>query len=226
MGVPRFTLRIWLPDRPGALGAVASRIGAVRGDLLGIDILERGGGRVIDELAVELPSDELLALLVAEVSEVDGVDVEDVREAPEDLPDTRVMALQSAAALVACASARAVPETLLACGRGDFQADWAAVVDLEEGTTLVSSGDTPPGAWLAAFILGSRAVDAGRGEGPGDIAWTVMEACCAGLVFGRRSHSFRALERRQIVLLGQIAEHRWQELNSRSSRRVHPSAVG
>ena len=36
-----YVVRIWLPDRPGALGAVASRIGAVRGDLIGVDILER-----------------------------------------------------------------------------------------------------------------------------------------------------------------------------------------
>jgi hypothetical protein len=52
--VETFVVRVWLPDRPGALGAVASRIGAVGGDLVGIDILERGGGRVIDELVVEL----------------------------------------------------------------------------------------------------------------------------------------------------------------------------
>ena len=45
-------VRVWLPDRPGALGQVASRIGAVRGDVVGIDILERGAGRAIDELAV------------------------------------------------------------------------------------------------------------------------------------------------------------------------------
>ena len=76
-----FVLRLWLPDRPGALGAVASRIGAVRGDLVGIDILERGAGQVIDELVVELPSDDLVSLLVSEVGQVDGVEVEDVRRA-------------------------------------------------------------------------------------------------------------------------------------------------
>ena len=26
-------MRVWLPDRPGALGQVASRIGAVKGDV-------------------------------------------------------------------------------------------------------------------------------------------------------------------------------------------------
>ena len=80
-----FVVRVWVPDRPGALGAVASRIGAVRGDLVGIDILERGGGRAIDELTVELPSDELVPLLIEEMSQVDGIDVEDVRPAADSL---------------------------------------------------------------------------------------------------------------------------------------------
>ena len=30
---PPYVVRVWLPDRPGALGQVASRIGAVRGDV-------------------------------------------------------------------------------------------------------------------------------------------------------------------------------------------------
>ena len=72
-------VRVWLPDRPGALGAVASRIGAVRGDVVGIEILERGGGRAVDDLVVQLPDDGLVDLLVAEMIQVDGVDVEDVR---------------------------------------------------------------------------------------------------------------------------------------------------
>src|SRR2546423_6348288 len=93
-------VRVWMPDRPGALGAVASRIGAVRGDLVGIDILERGGGRVIDELVVELPGDGLVPLLVAEMSQVDGVDVEDVRTATDSLRDPRLDALETAAVLV------------------------------------------------------------------------------------------------------------------------------
>ena len=37
----RYRLRIWLPDRPGALGLVASRIGAVGGDIEAVDILDR-----------------------------------------------------------------------------------------------------------------------------------------------------------------------------------------
>ena len=77
-----YVVRVWVPDRPGALGAVASRIGAVRGDLVGVEILERGAGRAIDELVVELPRADLLDLMISEVNEVAGVDVEDVRASP------------------------------------------------------------------------------------------------------------------------------------------------
>ena len=74
-----YVVRLWLPDRPGALGQVASRIGAVRGDVVGIDILEREGGQAVDELVVELPEESLVEALVREVRQVDGVFVEEVR---------------------------------------------------------------------------------------------------------------------------------------------------
>jgi UTP:GlnB (protein PII) uridylyltransferase len=74
----RYRLRVWLPDRPGALGLVASRIGAVGGDIVAVDILERSEGRAVDEFIVELPTDSLVALLRTEVHEVDGATVEEV----------------------------------------------------------------------------------------------------------------------------------------------------
>jgi ACT domain-containing protein len=75
----RYVLRIWLPDRPGALGLVASRIGAVGGDIVAIDILDRADGRAADEFVVELERDDLVELLRTEIHEVDGARVEDVR---------------------------------------------------------------------------------------------------------------------------------------------------
>src|SRR6478752_5955668 len=74
-----FVVRVWVPDRPGALGQVASRIGAVRGDVVGIDILERGGGSAIDELVVILPDDVTRELLLHEIGQVDGVAIEGLR---------------------------------------------------------------------------------------------------------------------------------------------------
>src|SRR5438874_1656791 len=37
MATAHVLVRVWLPDRPGALGQVASRIGSLRGDIVGVD---------------------------------------------------------------------------------------------------------------------------------------------------------------------------------------------
>jgi UTP:GlnB (protein PII) uridylyltransferase len=56
-----YVVRIALPDRPGALGLVASRIGAVGGDIVAINILERDEGHAVDEFVVEIGGQHLAA---------------------------------------------------------------------------------------------------------------------------------------------------------------------
>jgi hypothetical protein len=146
---------MWLPDRPGALGAVASRIGAVRGDVVGIDILERGAGRAIDELIVQLPDASLVDLLVSEISEVDGVDVEDLRPAPEPC-DARLDALDTAAVLVGSSTRSELVVKLVACCQEGFEADWVAAVDVDRPAIVASKGAAPAPEWLAAFVAGVR----------------------------------------------------------------------
>jgi ACT domain-containing protein len=80
--VGQYVVRVQLPDRPGALGQVASRIGAVGGDIVAIHILSRGGGRALDEFVIQLDG-SLTALLETEILEVDGVTLEDVAVRPE-----------------------------------------------------------------------------------------------------------------------------------------------
>jgi hypothetical protein len=195
-----FVVRVWLPDRPGALGAVASRIGAVRGDLVGIDILERGAGRAIDELVVSLPSDDLVPLLVKEMQQVDGVDVEDVRPLDGEVPDSRVAALESAAALLAQPDADSVCAALVKEVCRDFEAEWAAVVD---NGIVASHGDTPSLDWLTAFIAGAD------GTGVDEIATAALTSR-ATLMIGREGRPFRSRERRQLVALARIISWRLQ----------------
>jgi ACT domain-containing protein len=80
-----YVVRIALPDRPGALGLVASRIGAVGGDIVAINILEREDGRAVDEFVVEVDQ-ELIDLLQSEIHEVDGVSILDIRAADTTTP--------------------------------------------------------------------------------------------------------------------------------------------
>ncbi|MDQ3569493.1 MAG: hypothetical protein M3396_02505 [Actinomycetota bacterium] len=209
-------VRVWLPDRPGALGAVASRIGAVRGDLIGIDILERGAGRAIDELVVKLPSDDLVALLIDEMSEVDGVDVEDVRPVKDSRPDPRVGSLETAAVLVEQRSVGDLLGVLAHHARHDFEADWVVLVGADGAEALAAVGDVPPAPWLQAFVAGSGAsaqLSAGD-SGPDDVAWAELPTVGRTLVLGREGRPLRARERRQLLALARIAGARWSELVS------------
>lgn len=195
-----FVVRVWLPDRPGALGAVASRIGAVRGDLVGIDILETGAGRAIDELIISLPEEDLLPLLVKEMQEVEGVDVEDIRPVEGELPDARVAALESAAELLAQPDARSVCAMLVTHMTRDFEANWAVV--MHHGELQASNGDVPTAEWINAFVAGSEGAGAAE-VGPDDIAWASLGGGGA-LVIGRDGRPFRARERRQLTALARI----------------------
>lgn len=217
--VETYLVRVWLPDRPGALGQVASRIGAVRGDVVGIDILERGAGRAIDELIVSLPDGSLVDLLVAEIAQVDGVDVEDVRPIADPAThDARLGALESAARLVDSTGQDALLALLCADACADLDADWAAVVDVESASIGTSVGAVPSGGWLAAFLAGSRASEAvASGQaGPDDVAWAPMPAAQRELILGRRGRPFRSRERRQLAALARIADTCWGRLPRRT----------
>lgn len=218
-------LRIWLPDRPGALGQVASRIGAVRGEIVGIDILERGAGRAIDELAVELPDGSLTDLLVAEVQQVDGVDVEEIRPVADALHDPRLDALETAAILVGAQDADELAEATVVHARRVIGAAWAAMVNLDQGEVVAEAGEIPPVPWLLAFVAGSQAsarVTAGE-SGADDLVWSPLPASGLALVLGRDGHAFRARERRQVAALARIADTRAAELSRFRSRLSHPS---
>ncbi|HUP85237.1 MAG TPA: hypothetical protein VM143_06180 [Acidimicrobiales bacterium] len=220
--MPSYVVRVWIPDRPGALGAVASRIGSVRGDLIGIDILERGAGMAVDELVVTLPSDDLVSLLVKEISEVDGVAVEDVQPVPGlGLPDPRLAALETAALLVQQPTPQLVLDALVDRAAHDFSAAWVAVIDGDGRSVRAAFGSTPPASWIAAFVTGSRAASA---DGPDDMAWASLRGAGLDLVVARPGRPFRARERRQLGALAGIADVRWVELERVSGLRAHPSA--
>ena len=216
-----YILRLWIPDRPGALGQVASRIGAVRAEIIGIDILERGGGKAVDELAVELPDDSLVDLLVSEIRAVDGVDVEEIRPVDGSNHDPRAEALETAAIIVGASARVDLLEAVVTHGRRLLGGTWAAVVEIDDGAVLAVDGDVPPAAWLAAFVAGSRAA-AGSGASEGhldDVVWAPLPATALALVIGRSSSGFRARERRQVAALARIADTRLVDF----ARRAHPS---
>jgi prephenate dehydratase len=79
------TLRV--PDRPGALGAVASRIGSVGADITDVRVASRRDGVAEDVFHIDLPQRDgvdIVGLLLAEIRQVDGVVTPSVSEPPPD----------------------------------------------------------------------------------------------------------------------------------------------
>lgn len=200
-----FVVRLWLPDRPGALGQVASRIGAVHGDVVGIEILERGGGSAIDDLTVSLPDASLVDLLISEIRQVDGVAVEDVRSVSADRPDGSMAVLTTAATIVA-ASTKDRLDAACTSLRGLLDADWAVAMWMDGPEAVAQSGGVPDLEWLAAFFLGSEHLAAEHEYTPGDLVWARLARRSVALAAGRAGRVFHARERDEFRVLSGIVD--------------------
>ncbi len=91
-----YLLRVVLPDRPGALGAVATALGQVGADILSVDIVERSPGRATDDIVLEIPTDRLADSLVSAATSVPDVHVESIRPYAGQLDPHRELALLDA----------------------------------------------------------------------------------------------------------------------------------
>jgi hypothetical protein len=213
-------VRVWLPDRPGALGLVASRIGSVRGDIVGVDVLERGTDVAVDEFAVDLPDADLVPTLVREIEEVDGASVEEVRPVGH-FPDARLDALESAAALCGAASIDELHAALVAQTKREFLADWTALV--EGARVLAHAGDgVPSPEVLDALVAGTSAstLVSGGVTGPDDLAVASFTDHDAALLVGRDGHPLRRRERGQLLALVRIADRAWRLLGEYNVSRA------
>lgn len=71
-------VRVTLPDRPGALGQVARTLGVAGADIVQVVVLERSGGRAVDDFTVVWPGSARVDRLLAGLAAVPGVRVDGV----------------------------------------------------------------------------------------------------------------------------------------------------
>lgn len=202
----RLVVRVWLPDRPGALGLVASRIGALGADIVGVDVLERSRHVAVDEFAVVLPGEDLVPLLVREIGEVDGASVEEW-QLVERFPDPRLDALETVQQITQAGDPGDLARRLAIGVHAEFRADWGAVVRDTE-VLGAAGGEMPRASVLHALATGttaSPAVAAGE-AGPDDLAVAPLGDLGALLLVGRDGHPFRRRERQQLLALARIAD--------------------
>lgn len=201
--MPTFIVRLWLPDTPGTLGRVAAAIGNASGDVIGIEILERGAGMAIDELLVKLPNADQVEGMVVEISSVEGVAIEDVHPVAPDRSDQSVLALEVAANIMESPPDERL-QHMCAQVRYMLEGEWCAV--LRQGTLepLAVSGDVPDLGWVVAFLEGTRHLEQGDAVTLGDVAWAWIPELNGAIVCQRRRGTFRWRERQHLHLIVRI----------------------
>jgi hypothetical protein len=195
-------VRVWLPDRPGALGQVASRIGSVRGDVLAIEILEVGGGRVIDELVVALPDPSLVDLMMTEVHAIDGVSVEHVRETTDGHVDASVLSLSATAELAESPPDERVLRFIDGVERLT-EATWVMVA--RDGDVLASRGDVPTAEWVTSLLAGSRHLGDPHATSS-DMFWSDLPQSGMWVAAGREGRTVHDRERVRLDLFARVAD--------------------
>ena len=208
-----YLIRVQLPDRPGALGAVASRIGSVGGDVVSIEILQRDDGIVVDELGVGLAGDHLIDLLRDEILEVDGVVVESVRPVEGALPDRHTELLEVATELFKQDSAAGLLEHLIGRVCRSLAAEFVAVLDTDALRVTASLGGLPDPDELRAMALQGMSPPPDSQEVNGAVATAFLVSADLILVVGRSHPVLRDRERQWLSIMAELADHGWQELS-------------
>ncbi len=195
-----YLLRVVVPDRPGALGAIATALGQADADIHAVDVVEHlDDGTAVDDFVVALPPGRMPDGLVSACHQVEGVRVEYVGhylagdglhrdleavEALTDQPDQAERTLVKVAPEVFHADwalvvrrAHGVLEIVHA-GPGSPSADGFAApwLPIARATALDTAAEWAPEAWrdssVAAAPLGhrDRAIVVGRNGGPDMLA--------------------------------------------------------
>ncbi|GAA5181338.1 amino acid-binding protein [Rugosimonospora acidiphila] len=135
-------LRVRLPDRPGSLGQVARTLGVTGADIVQMIVLERVGGRAVDDFTVIWPAATPVNRILAGLAAIPGVVVEGVWRSTGGAP----AAGGADAELVGqvAASADGGITTLVDAVPGLLSADWAAALVVPANWASPGERGTPP----------------------------------------------------------------------------------
>lgn len=151
-------LRLWVADRPGALGQVTRELGACGADIVQVNVLSREQGRALDEITVFLPEEERRPSLEAALRGMGSVTLEGMRasgEVPGAFPDLDLLGRIAA-------DPRASLNLLADSLPRILGADWALVFTPEPGGgVLARSWDAPTEAVLPDLPPRASAVTIG-----------------------------------------------------------------
>jgi hypothetical protein len=138
-------LRLWVSDRPGALGQVTRELGGCGADIVQVSVLGRERGRALDEITVFLPESGLRDRLERSLRGMAAVSVEGVRacgEVPGAFPDLNLLGRVAA-------EPRSTLDILVDALPRILAADWALALCQSAGQPLGQSLGQPIGRPVA-----------------------------------------------------------------------------
>ncbi len=216
-------IRIWLPDAPGVLAAVTAEIGAVRGNVVGLEVLEREAGVAIDELVIELPDDAgAIDALCRGVRNVPGAGIEEVTElggpgsGTSGAPDREEDVLEAATAILAGSTPEAALDALTARLVALFSLSWLAVMDDLAQQFVRSQGDPPTAGWVGAFAAGAQSGSRPDYDTTGSGVFVEPVAGTGLTVCGGRPSAIRRRERHEISMLVTVTSRYMEALTRRA----------
>jgi hypothetical protein len=142
-----YLLRVTVPDRPGALGALASAIGEAGGDITAVDVVERGPSAAVDDVLVETPDTTSADVILAKLKALPAIAIEAWQPFTEgdQLRDGLdiVDGLGSTASRALAAITRIAPAVL--------RARWVVIIDQVNGGVAITqaSAGAPWVRWSA-----------------------------------------------------------------------------
>ncbi|MBY8871249.1 amino acid-binding protein [Micromonospora sp. PLK6-60] len=141
-------VRVTLPDRPGTLGQVARTLGVSGADIVQVVVLERLGGRAVDDFTVVWPGAARVERLMAGLAAIPGVRVDGVWRAI-GAPTTTGQDAELLAQIAANPADGVA--TLVDAVPGLLAADWAAaaVVPLDWASRSGGSASVAHASWRA-----------------------------------------------------------------------------
>lgn len=153
-----YLLRVSVPDRPGALGALASEIGRAGGDITAVDVVERSNTAAVDDILVDAADHIAASLILTSVQSLPDVVVDTWQPFTEgdQLGDGLdiVDGLGSASSRAFAAITRIAPVVL--------RARWVAIIDEVSGGVAITqaSAGAPWVRWAALPWLPLASADA------------------------------------------------------------------
>ncbi len=201
-------LRLTVPARPGALGAVASLIGTSGADVVQVEVLSAEAGQAVDDIYVSVPDAARLERLVEQLGALRGVTVDGIQHpAP---PVTGHAELELVARLVA--DPTRLMSTLVDGAPAAVGADWAHVVAYPDGepaqivaASLGAPEDAQPPAVPAR--LATPVVNAPDGSPYGGVVVVPLTPPFLLLLVREQGPAFHRSEVWRLAEIGRIVGH-------------------